>query len=285
MQVTQSAVGVFTRLLEQHTGQELTKARQWRLGPALAGVLRENNYSDINQLSGAIGHDFCSPLSRQVVEALLNNETYFFRDLQVFQTLANRILPAIISAREPRRRLSIWCAGCSTGQEALSLAMILAENKRVSTDWQIDIIATDVSESALSCARKGYYNQFQIQRGIDVTRMLRWFSQSGEGWAVSPVLRSRIRYITHNVLNPPPTARRFDLILCRNVLFYFDQATRARAYTQLASAIAGDGYLLLGGGETVCGHTDLFDKESGHPGFYRPSLSIANMDEAIRKPS
>lgn len=285
MQITQRAVAVLTALLEEHTGQELKEARQWRVGSALSGVLRDNNCSDLNELAGIIQKDYQSELSRRVVEALLNNETYFFRDLPVFRVLEERILPAMMTERQAEKKLSIWCAGCSTGQEALSLAMILAEKGQVWDDWQIEILATDVSQSAIHSARKGCYNQFEIQRGIDIARMLRWFTESDEGWLASEKLLSRIKYVTHNVLDSPPTTRRFDLILCRNVLFYFDSATRTKAYTRLASAIADNGYLLLGGGETPRGHSGLFAQGSTNSGFYRPSSFLANQADVIRKAS
>lgn len=276
MQVTQEAVHVLAELLEEYTGQELTQTRQWRVGTALASILREQNCPDLNALTALISEDYKSPLSRQVVEALLNNETYFFRDLTVFQDIKDVVLPQLAAARQEKRRLSIWCAGCSTGQEALSLAMMLAEDAELWSNWQIEILATDVSESAIHSARKGCYNQFQIQRGLDIERMLRWFTETKDGWVASERLRNRITYVTHNILETPPTTRRFDLILCRNVLLYFDSATREKSYRRLASALADDGYLLLGGGEAVRGHTGLFAPEQERSSFQRHAGAVAS---------
>ncbi|VVT00061.1 CheR family methyltransferase [Erythrobacter sp. EC-HK427] len=275
MQVTPAAVRILAELLEEFTGQELTQTRQWRVGTALSSVMREHDCADLNALAARIAGNYRSPLARQVVEALLNNETYFFRDLAVFQDLQDTVLPALAQARAEKRRLSIWCAGCSTGQEALSLAMMLAENTAIWNDWQVEILATDVSESAIRSARKGCYNQFQIQRGLDIARMLRWFTETEDGWVASEKLRNRITYVTHNILETPPTTRRFDLVLCRNVLLYFDTATRKKAYARLDSALAEDGYLLLGGGEAVRGHTGLFMPEKGRPSFQRPAAASA----------
>lgn len=271
MQVTPEAVHILAELLEEFTGQELTQTRQWRVGTALASVMREHDCADLNALASRIAGNYRSPLARQVVEALLNNETYFFRDLAVFQDLQNVVLPDLAKARAERKRLSIWCAGCSSGQEALSLAMMLAEDSTIWNDWQIEILATDVSESAIRSARKGCYNQFQIQRGLDIERMLRWFTETKDGWVASERLRNRITYVTHNILDTPPTTRRFDLILCRNVLLYFDSETRKNAYSRLRSALADDGYLLLGGGESVRGHTGMFTPELDRTSFQRPA--------------
>lgn len=285
MRVTPEAIRVLSKLLEEYTGQELSQTRQWRVGTALASVLREHRYADLNALAQQISHDYKSPLSQQVVEALLNNETYFFRDLAVFGDLNDVVLPQLAKVRGGDKRLSIWCAGCSTGQEALSLAMMLAENTATWNDWQIEILASDVSESAIRSARKGCYNQFQIQRGLDIERMLRWFTETKDGWKASERLRNRITYVTHNMLDTPPATRRFDLILCRNVLLYFDSATRKKAYARLASALADDGFLLLGGGEAVRGHTGAFAPEPGRPSFQRLHRSSHRLPSQDRQPA
>jgi chemotaxis protein methyltransferase CheR len=225
-------------------------------------VFREHGISNVDQLvcllesqkSVAATRD----LARRVVEALLNNETYFFRDKPTFDQLPEAILPDLARKRADIRRLSIWCAGCSTGQEVHSLAMGFADNPERWHGWTIDLLGTDVSGRAIEAARSGLYSQFEVQRGLGVIEMLRHFEETRAGWQIKDTTRRITRFMQHNVLDEPPARQRFDLILCRNVLLYFDHATRERAFTRLASALGSDGYLMLGAGETVVGQTDAF---------------------------
>jgi chemotaxis protein methyltransferase CheR len=185
----------------------------------------------------------------------------------MFDQLSNRVLPDLIARRGTARRLSICSVGCSTGQEALSLAMLVLEDPRW-RGWAIDILGTDVSETVVEAARASCYTQFQIQRGLGVAQMLRWFDDGPAGWRANAELRRRVRFEVHNLLSPPP-ASRFDLILCRNVLLYFESPNRARAFERMASALAPGGRVMLGAGETVIGQTELFTPDGQLTGIYR----------------
>ena len=264
-----------TRMLEAHTGQNLTPSRQWRVGSALSGLLREHEAASVDELVARLTSPYGCTLSSRVVEALLNNETYFFRDQAIFETIGREALPALARRRADRRKLSIWSIGCSTGQEPVSLAILLAEQRHLFEGWHLDILATDVSTRALDVARKGIYTAFEAQRGLGVNRMIRWFAEAPGGWKVSDNLTARIRYRRHNLLAPPPETSRFDLILCRNVLLYFEPPTRSRAFEQIAQAIAPDGFLSLGAGETVVGQTDLFAPAADCPGLFAPPKAPA----------
>jgi chemotaxis protein methyltransferase CheR len=209
-----------------------------------------------------------------VVEALLNNETYFFRDRAMFDQLAIGVLPALARKREHTRRLSIWSVGCSTGQETYSLAMLIAEQPARWRDWTIDIVGTDVARSVIAGAREGNFSQFQIQRGLGVAQMVRFFEETRTGWRAAEALRQMVRFETHNLLDQPPEPGRFDLILCRNVLLYFDRATRERAFVRLASALAPDGLVMLGAGETSVGQTDALVPEKGNTGFHHLAIGM-----------
>lgn len=260
---------VLAALLEARTGQELTPSRRWRINSALSGLFRERGVANAEQLVGLLGQSRESSLARRVVEALLNNETYFFRDRTMFDLLGTRVLPELAERRAETKRLSIWSAGCSTGQEALSIAMLICEQAPRWSGWTIDILGTDVSESVIDLARQGAYSQFQIQRGLGVTQMLRWFAETDGGWQAKNAIRQKVRFEVHNLLDPPPVQTEFDLILCRNVLLYFEGANRARAFDRLASALALDGRLLLGAGETVMGQTERFVPDPELTGIYR----------------
>ena len=204
-----------------------------------------------------------------MVEALLNNETYFFRDRNPFDLLDAEALPALAERRQASKRLRIWSAGCSTGQEAYSLAMLFADDPDRWRGWTIEILASDVSGSAIERAKAGVYTQFEVQRGLGVKQMLRWFEDSGAGWRVAEALRRPVRFKVHNVLDAPPQPGRFDIILCRNVLLYLCAEKKAVAFERLASVLAPDGWLMLGAGETVIGQTRRLEADVERRGLYR----------------
>lgn len=272
MEVSEASHQIIADLLEQRTGQHLTENRRWRVGSALAGVFREHGISNVDQLVCLLDvprrrttdHD----LATEVVEALLNNETYFFRDKPTFDQLPEEILPELAARRAATKRISIWCAGCSTGQEVHSLAMLFEDMKDRWQGWTIDILGTDVSHKAIRAARTGLYSQFEVQRGLGVAQMLRHFDETPDGWQIRDHVRHITRFQQHNVLSEPPSRGRFDLVLCRNVLLYFDRHKRERAFGRLAQAMAHDGFLMLGAGETVVGQTRSFAPSTGRMSIY-----------------
>jgi len=283
MDAHNASLQIVADLLAEHTGQHLTESRRWRVSSALAGVFREYGISNEDQLVCLIEgqHSLAARriLTKQVVEALLNNETYFFRDKPTFDQLPDVILPNLACKRADTRRISIWCAGCSTGQEVHSLAMLFADNPERWHGWTIDLLGTDVSTRAIDVARGGLYSQFEVQRGLGVIEMLRHFDETKEGWQVKDTTRAITRFQAHNVLEEPPARARFDLILCRNVMLYFDQPTRERAFSRLASAINADGFLMLGAGETVVGQTSSFVPVPKHASLYElRAASAKNQD-------
>jgi len=272
MSMDKSALRYLAGLLEQRTGQQIGPNRLWRVETVLKSLMRERGIADLDALVGAIGAARDAALATEVVEALLNNETFFFRDAQAFELVRNGALEALRQARAPSRRISIWCAGCSTGQEAYSLAMIFADARAKWDGWTIDITATDVSEAAIQKARAGYYSQFEIQRGLPVSSMLKWFDQVGQDWRVKRDLARYLRFRRHNLLMAQ--TGRFDLILCRNVLLYFSPERRREAFDRMAASLSPDGYLMLGAGETVIGQTDAFVSSPELRGLYRKAAAV-----------
>jgi chemotaxis protein methyltransferase CheR len=274
MDQSQNALGIVAGLLEARTGQKLTSDRLWRVGTALSGVLREKGLESLEDLAARLGQPHQAALAQQVVEALLNNETYFFRDRAMFDHLSRQVLPALAERRQGTRRLSIWSVGCSTGQEAYSLAMLFAEQPLRWRDWTIDILGTDVARSVVMAAREGNFSQFQIQRGLGVAQMVSFFEETRTGWRATDALRRMVRFEPHNLLDTAPDPGRFDLILCRNVLLYFDRATRQRAFERLAAALAPDGRVMLGAGETTAGQTEILLPEKGATGFHHLAVGL-----------
>lgn len=269
MEVTPISHKIIADLLSRHTGQQLTEGRLWRIGTALSGLFREYGIDNADQLVCLLAADASDELARKVVEALLNNETYFFRDLQLFGQLTETVLPDLAAKRAAARRLSIWSAGCSTGQEALSLSMVFAGQPELWRGWTIDILGTDVSTQAVAAARRACYTQFEIQRGLGVAQMLKHFNETPRGWEPDPALLAPIRYRVGNILDAQARPERFDLVLCRNVLLYFDQTTKARAFDRLGSSLRDDGWLMLGAGETVAGKTGAFAPATGVQGLFK----------------
>ncbi len=257
-------------LIEARTGQQLLPSRAWRIDTALRPLMRELDCASLDALTARLSvGDFS--LATRVVEALLNNETSFFRDREAFAAIGRDVIPALSKTR-PAKKLNIWSAGCSTGQEAYSLAITTAENERFQ-DWDFLLVATDVSAEAIARGKAGRYSRFEIQRGLPIRQMLRWFREEGEEWHASAELRRRIRFQQHHLFDPPPG--RFDLVLCRNVLMYFAATDRARGFDRLAAALNPGGLLVLGAGETVLGQTGHFRPHPTLKGCYTAAEALS----------
>lgn len=269
MQVSDSSSRILAGLLEARTGQQLTMSRRWRIETALSTLLRERGIPTLDELITILVMGREPSLATQVVEALLNNETYFFRDRTPFDLLSKSALPKLIQRRQSTKQLRIWSAGCSTGQEAYSLAMMFAEDPLRWAGWTIDILGSDVSESAVRRAREGSYSQFEVQRGLGIAQMIKWFEEHDGGWRAAESLRRNVRFQVHNLLEPAPHPGEFDIVLCRNVLLYLNGDRRTQVFDRIAGALAADGCLMLGAGETVIGQTRRFEADSETRGLYR----------------
>ncbi|HET7709588.1 MAG TPA: protein-glutamate O-methyltransferase CheR [Sphingomicrobium sp.] len=269
MQVSDSSSRILAGLLEARTGQQLTMNRRWRIETALAALLRERGIPTLDELITILVMGREPGLANQVVEALLNNETYFFRDRTPFDLLSRHALPLLARRREATKRIRIWSAGCSTGQEAYSLAMLFAEAEAEWRGWTIDILGTDVSSCVIDRARAGNYTQFEVQRGLGIGQTIKWFEEGDDGWRAVESIRRPVRFQVHNVLEAPPHPGHFDIVLCRNVLLYLCAEKRELAFERLASAMAEDGWLMLGAGETVIGQTKKLTADQDARGLYR----------------
>ena len=269
MQLSDSSSRILAGLLEARTGQQLTMSRRWRIETALSALLRERGIATLDELITILVMGKEPSLSQQVVEALLNNETYFFRDRAPFDLLARYALPELLQKRAKNRRVRIWSAGCSTGQEVYSLAMLFAEDAEKWRGWTIDILGSDVSTQCVDRARIGTYSQFEVQRGLGINQMIQWFEETDDGWRAAEALRRPLRFQVHNILEPPPHPGDFDIVLCRNVLLYLSPEKKALAFERLATSMAEDGWLMLGAGETVIGQTSKLGADIKARGLYR----------------
>ena len=269
MQISDSSSRILAGLLEARTGQQLTMSRRWRIETALSALLRERGIGTLDELITILVMGKEPGLSQMVVEALLNNETYFFRDRAPFDMLQRHALPDLAQRRAKSKRLRIWSAGCSTGQEVYSLSMLFAEEPQKWQGWTIDILGTDVSTTCVDRARNGTYSQFEVQRGLGINQMIKWFEESPDGWRAVEPLRRPLRFQVHNILEPPPHPGGFDIVLCRNVLLYLNPDKKALSFERLASAMAEDGWLMMGAGETVIGQTNRLGADINARGLYR----------------
>ncbi|MFN3817749.1 CheR family methyltransferase [Blastomonas sp.] len=263
-----SATRILAGLLESRTGQQIAPSRYWRIQSALAPILKAQGIPDLDALVAVLSDPDNEQLLQASLDAMLNNESFFFRDTAIFAALRSEAFPALRERRAHRKTLRIWSAGTSTGQEAYSVAMLVDSERDKWTDWKIEIIGTDISPSVIARARTGRYSQFEIQRGLSVDYMLRYFAQDGEDWVIDPRLQAMVRFQEDNLLKPRAELGRFDIILCRNVLMYFAPETRHIAYSKLERSLENDGMLMLGAAETVLGQTELFSATREMRGLY-----------------
>jgi len=262
------ATRILAGLLETRTGQQIAPSRYWRIQTALAPLLKQHAIPDLDALVAVLSDAENEKLLQESLELMLNNESFFFRDIALFATLRTEALPLLRSRRAARKSLRIWCAGSSTGQEAYSVAMLIDSDRDQWEGWNIEIVGTDISAPVIARARSGRYSQFEIQRGLSVDYMLRYFTQDGDEWVIDPRLQQMVRFQQENLLKPRMDAARFDLILCRNVLMYFAPETRAIAYSKLERSLEDDGLLMLGAAETVMDQTELFSGTRELRGIY-----------------
>lgn len=281
MEVSRRSALIIASLFEKATGQKLAEDRFWRIGTTLGPFCRARGIANFEELACTIGRSADPDLSLDMIDALLNNETSFFRDANVFSQISKEILPRLAGRREDVKRLRLWSAGCSSGQEAYSLAMLFADQPERWAGWKIEIVGSDISRSAISQARSGLYSQLEVQRGLPVRQLIAWFDPVlDQGWRVKAELSSLVAFMRHNLLGPPLAGGRFDLILCRNALLYFSPERRHQMLEGLSLAIASDGVLLLGAGETALGHSNRFVSDADLPMVYRPAAHGSLSDAA-----
>lgn len=280
---SRSAARILCGLLEARTGQILSESRAWRMETALKPVLRAHGLADMDALAARLVGQKDAALEAQVVNALLNNESSFFRDLQIFDMINRQILPFIQEERRDRT-LRIWSAGCSTGQEVYSLAIQISNDIARWRGWRIEILATDISTAAIDQARSGMFSQMDVQRGLAVGDLIKWFEPAGDDWCANAALRKMIDFRTDNLFDAQAPVGEYDLLLCRNVLLYFTPERRQEVLGLLARHSHDRSVLLLGAGETVIGSSEDFVPHQEFRGGYgrRTAADTGNV-RALRR--
>jgi chemotaxis protein methyltransferase CheR len=269
------------RVLKERSGLVLTRDKIYLLESRLLPVARKRNMKSLDELTARLRGRPEAQLVRDVVEAMTTNESFFFRDIKPFDQFRDFILPQLLKMRAARKSIRIWSAGCSSGQEPYSLAMILSEEKAKLQGWQIDVVATDLSTEILEKAQAGTYSQFEVQRGLPIQLLVKYFKQQDDRWHIDPAIRSMVKYRHLNLLEDITSMGQFDVVFCRNVLIYFDQPTKTQVLERVARLVPPDGFLYLGGAETVIGITDKFQSLAEQRGIYTPVISANAMAQKL----
>lgn len=254
-------------MLKEKSGLALSQDKGYLMESRLMPVARKNGMSSLEELVEAIkGKDLA--LQLEVVEAMTTNESFFFRDSKPFNQFKELVLPTLLKSRATKKSIRIWSAACSSGQEPYSLAMILREHASELAGWKIEIVATDISQDIIDKAVKGEYTQFEVQRGLPVQYLIKHFKKDGESWNIAQDIKSMVQFKKWNLLDDYKPLGTFDVVFCRNVLIYFDQPTKTKVLSKIAGSMAEDGFLYLGGAETVLGISNKFKPVPGQRGIY-----------------
>ena len=262
-----------TKLVYDQTGIVIQPEKAYLFETRLAPVIRRFKMQSIDEIVLTLKKTNDRALERAVFEAMTTNETYFFRDIRPFEIFKDIVLPKLIAARQKTKILSIWCAACSSGQEPYSLAMLLKEEFSKRPGWTLSITATDISLDMIERAKAGIYSQFEVQRGLPIQLLVKYFSDAGENWQVNRDIRDMVTFKEFNLLESPRGllnhGESFDVVFCRNVMIYFDTPTRTDILARISKVIAKDGALFLGGAETIIGLTNLFESFPEERSIYR----------------
>ena len=256
-------------LLKRQSGLMLSPDKVYLIESRLMPIARKRGSESLDDLVADLRKcPETDPLVKQITDAMTTNESFFFRDIKPFDQFQKVVMPALLAARAQTKRIRIWSAACSSGQEPYSLAMILREMGPKLAGWRIEIVATDISNEMLEKSKAGFYSQFEVQRGLPVQYLVKYFSQMGDKWKIDPSLREIIQFREFNLLHESAGLGQFDVVFIRNVLIYFDNKTKCEILGRIYKLLPADGFLYLGGAETVLGISDKFQPYPGERGMY-----------------
>lgn len=260
---------IYKNLLKEKSGLSITPEKAYLLESRLNPVAREFEFENLDAMGKALQGVPNQKLVTAIVEAMTTNETSFFRDNHPFERFSDVVLPALLEKRVYDRKMKIWCAAASSGQEPYSLAMMMRDQSAKLSGWDIKITATDISREILDQAATGIYSQFEVQRGLPITMLMNYFTELDDNkWQLKEDIRKMIKFSYFNLLDSMAGLGKFDVIFCRNVLIYFDGDDKKRIMENMAKQLVPDGFLFLGGAETVIGITEAFLPMPGQRGIY-----------------
>ncbi len=255
-------------ILKQRSGLILPKDKVYLLESRLTPIAHKRGLETLDDLVNEIRLKRKEDLLVEITEAMTTNESFFFRDNKPFDLFRDTVLPQLLEDRAAKKKIRIWCAAASTGQEPYSLAIILKEMQAKLAGWEFEILGTDISQEVLDKAKVGLFSQFEVQRGLPIQLLTKYFNQVGELWQISDEVREMVTYRKYNLLDSFTLLGSFDIIFCRNVLIYFDQPTKTEVLEKMRKVMPADGTLFLGAAETVLGITDKFKPVQGQRGLY-----------------
>jgi chemotaxis protein methyltransferase CheR len=270
MNITPMDFEQIAEILYRTSGLKLNAEKLYLLESRLTPLARRRNHADLRGLVEEILQRPSDALISELTESMMTHESFFFRDTKAFEKIKTKILPELRAHRAGGRKLRIWCAAASTGQEPYSIAMLFADQPELWRDWTIEILGTDIANSALEKAVAGRYSQFEVQRGLPIQMLIKHFTQKDEAWQVNAPLKSMVKWRQYNLLESAASFGTFDLILCRNVCIYFDAPAKKKVLMELNRRLASDGHLILGGSETILGNGEILSSSDIFPGFFVP---------------
>ncbi len=266
MSISREGFDYVRTLVHTQSGLVLEPGKEYLVESRLQPLAQSEGLNSVQALVERLRGSSLNGLHQRVVEAMTTNETSFFRDLRPFEELRNSILPQLIERRRAERRITIWSAACSSGQEPYTIAMILQEHFPALAGWTCRLMASDIAEEVMAKARSGRYSQLEVSRGLPAAYLVKYFHHRGNEWEIAEDIRRKVEYFPINLTKPWPALSRIDIILMRNVLIYFDVETKKRIFANLRRQLQADGYLALGGAETTLGIDDSFERISGDKG-------------------
>lgn len=263
---------LFAVLVKQRSGLVLTRDKAYLLESRLMPIARKWSLKSLDDLAQAVRSKRDDTMLRDITEAMTTNESFFFRDQKPFDQFKNILLPKLLKARDGKKHIRIWSAASSSGQEAYSIAMILCEEAAKLRGWKVDILGTDLSSEMIERAKSGIYSQFEVQRGLPIALLVKYFQQVGtDKWQIKDNVRQMVQFRECNLLHDFGPIGVFDVVLCRNVLIYFDAQTKTNVLESIGKVMEPDGALFLGGAETVLGVSEKFKPMDNERGVYIPS--------------
>ncbi len=259
---------IYKDLLKGNSGLVLTQDKSYLIESRLKPVSKKWGYDDISTMTNILRGVPPKDLVKDIVEAMTTNETSFFRDIKPFEIFKTHVLPYYKNKLGHSKKIRIWCAAAASGQEPYSLAMTIKEEAAKMPGFNFEIVATDISQEILDQAKEGTYSQFEVQRGLPITHLMKYFTQNGDKWTINQDIKNMITYKYFNLLDPMASLGKFDIVFCRNVLIYFDPPTKKDVMERINGQINDDGFFFLGGAETVLGITDVFKGIKDRRGLY-----------------
>lgn len=257
------------QLVKDRSGINLTPDKAYLFENRLGPLAIRRGLDGVPALVDRLRKNSRDPIGDELVEAMTTNESLFFRDTKPFEILRNTILPGILERNKAKKTIRIWSAACSSGQEPYSVAITMREMGIDPKNWRIDLVSTDLSSDMIKKAKNGIYSQFEVQRGLPIKILLKYFTKVGTDWQINSEIRNMAQFRRHNLFDDYRVLGTFDIILCRNVLIYFDSAARQNILGRMEAVLNPYGVLFLGGTETVIGISDRFTPMEGLRGVYR----------------